>query len=440
MFRSLFKPNFPFKPKRFPFFYGWMVTIVATIGMASSIPGQTMGVGVFTEYLIEKTGLTRLEISTAYMVGTIISALLIPFAGRFLDKIGARTMIIIAGFGLGLALFFLAGFGEWNQEVLDFFPWFSVTLKATLIMIFIFLLLRQFGQGIMTMTSRNMLSKWFETRRGLVSGISGIVVSFAFSIAPRVMNDLIRNYDYTQSILIMALICGLGMAGLGWLFFRDNPEECGLLMDNGSISDKKENPEQSTREVPLAEARKTYDFWIFCLGLSSSSFIVTGFTFHISSIGELAGLTRDQSFEIFFPIALISVITHFIGGWISDRAPLKYLLMLQVLALGIGSMALLEFQNIWCQYIVIFCYGIQGGLWAVLSIVTWPRFFGRAHLGAIAGLVVGCQVFASAIGPAVFGASQSWFGNYNVAAWIAGILNLILFIGATRAKVYYKKK
>ena len=132
MFRSLFKPNFPFKPKRFPFFYGWIVTIVATLGMASSIPGQTMGIGVFTEYLIEKTGLTRLEISTAYMVGTIISALLIPFAGRFLDKIGARTMIIISGFGLGLGLLFLAGFGEWNQAVLDFFPWFSVTLKATL--------------------------------------------------------------------------------------------------------------------------------------------------------------------------------------------------------------------------------------------------------------------------------------------------------------------
>ena len=440
MFKLLFNPNFPFKPKKFPLFYGWVIAILATIGMVSSIPGQTMGVGVFTEYLIKKTGLSRLEISLAYMTGTIISSLIVPVAGRLLDKLGARKMIVISGLGLGIALLFLAGFGEWNQTILGFIPWLSVTVKATIIMIFIFLLLRQFGQGIMTMTSRNMLSKWFETRRGLVSGISGIAVSFCFSIAPRVMNDLIRHFDYIQTILIMALICGIGTAILGWLFFRDNPEECGLLMDNGSISGRKNNPEQSTREISLVEARKTYDFWIFCLGMCSSSFIITGFTFHISSIGKIAGLSRDQSFEIFLPIAIISVVTHFIGGWISDRMPLKYLLMLQVLTLGIGSLALMEFQNIWYQYVVIVCFGIQSGLWAVLSMVTWLRFFGRAHLGAIAGLAMGCQVFASAIGPTVFGASQSWTGNYNTAAWIAGILNLILFIGATRAKVYYKEK
>ncbi|MBT4285885.1 MAG: MFS transporter [Deltaproteobacteria bacterium] len=440
MNKLLLNPNFPFKPKKFPFFYGWMIALLATIGMISSIPGQTMGVGVFTEYLIKKTGLNRLEISLAYMTGTIISSLIVPFAGRVLDKLGARTMVIIAGLGLSLALLLLAGFGEWNQSMLGFIPWFSVTVKATVIMIFIFLLLRQFGQGIMTMTSRNMLSKWFETRRGLVGGISGVAVSFGFSIAPQVMNDLIRHFDYIQTILIMALTCGLGTAILGWLFFRDNPEECGLLMDNGSITGRKVNPEQSTRAVTLVEARKTYDFWIFCLGMCSSSFIITGFTFHISSIGKIAGLSRDQSFEIFLPIAIISVITHFIGGWISDRVPLKYLLMLQVLNLGIGSMALMEFQNIWYQYLVIACFGIQSGLWAVLSMVTWPRFFGRTHLGAIAGLAMGCQVFASAIGPPVFGASQSWTGDYNTAAWIAGILNLLLFIGATKAKVYYKKK
>ena len=58
----------------------------------------------------------------------------------------------------------------------------------------------------------------------------------------------------------MALSCGLGMAVIGWLFFRDNPEECGLLMDDGTVKKRKKNPEQSNREITLAEARKTYDF------------------------------------------------------------------------------------------------------------------------------------------------------------------------------------
>jgi hypothetical protein len=34
-----------------------------------SIPGQTMGVSVFTDILIEKLGISRLNLSLTYMVG-----------------------------------------------------------------------------------------------------------------------------------------------------------------------------------------------------------------------------------------------------------------------------------------------------------------------------------------------------------------------------------
>ena len=40
-----------------------------------------MGVGVYTDYLILHTGLNRLEISMAYMTGTILSSLLLPKEG-----------------------------------------------------------------------------------------------------------------------------------------------------------------------------------------------------------------------------------------------------------------------------------------------------------------------------------------------------------------------
>ena len=58
-------------------------------------------------------------------------------------------------------------------------------------------------------------------------------VAFSFSGAPLFMNEIIGEYGYSKSILIMAILFGFGMALLGWLFYRDNPEECGLLMDGG---------------------------------------------------------------------------------------------------------------------------------------------------------------------------------------------------------------
>ena len=65
----------PFAPSRFPFFYGWVIVFAATIGSIFSIPGQTMGFSVFTDVLIEELGLSRVQLSLAYCLGTEASGL-----------------------------------------------------------------------------------------------------------------------------------------------------------------------------------------------------------------------------------------------------------------------------------------------------------------------------------------------------------------------------
>ena len=71
-------PDFPFKPRSSPIFYGWFIVVAATIGMVFTIPGQTMGFSVFTDILIEELGLSRLQLSTAYLVGTVAERLFAP--------------------------------------------------------------------------------------------------------------------------------------------------------------------------------------------------------------------------------------------------------------------------------------------------------------------------------------------------------------------------
>ena len=191
-----------------------------------------MGVGVFSEYLISKTGLNRIELSFAYMMGTILSSIILPFAGKLLDRIGGRMMILATGIGLGVSLLF---FAQTVTLINSLSPVFSGFLPhsflALLVMTLAFMLLRQFGQGIMAMVSRNVLAKWFDAKRGLVTGISGSFVSFGFSSAPLGINILINRFGFPDTILLLSVTCGFGMALLGWLFFRDRPEECGLFMD-----------------------------------------------------------------------------------------------------------------------------------------------------------------------------------------------------------------
>jgi sugar phosphate permease len=437
-FSSIFQANFPFSPLRFPFFYGWCIVIFTTLGMIASIPGQTMGVGVYTDFLIQNSHLNRIQISMAYMTGTILSSLLLPLAGRYYDLVGGRIMIVFAGIGMGISLLLFAESLTIIHLVQSSLPNISILTSELLVITVIFFLLRQFGQGIMAMVSRNTLAKWFERRRGMVSGISGIFVAFSFSGAPLFMNIIIEDYGYSGSMILMAIIFGFGMAFIGWLFFRDKPEDCGLLMDGEKITSLDTTNFFSEPEITLKEALRTYNFWIFCLGLCSAAVIVTGLTFHISSIGALAGLSRMEAYGLFLPISVISVISHFIAGWASDRMPLKYLLMIMLAGLAVGSLGILYLESFWFRLMLIIGFGVQGGIWGCLTIIAWPRFYGRKHLGAISGVFMGAQVFASAIGPPVFGLSENLNGDYSSAAWISVALNLLLLLGTVRAVSYYR--
>ncbi|MEN8446946.1 MAG: MFS transporter, partial [Cyanobacteria bacterium J06555_13] len=93
---SLFRPDFPFSPAKFPIFYGWVILLTSVLGVLASVPGQTIGVSVFTDHLIEATGLSRLQLANTYLVGTLTSGCLLPLGGKMLDRLGARRVIVLA--------------------------------------------------------------------------------------------------------------------------------------------------------------------------------------------------------------------------------------------------------------------------------------------------------------------------------------------------------
>ncbi|MBT7372315.1 MAG: MFS transporter, partial [Gammaproteobacteria bacterium] len=59
--------TWPFDPRRSPVYYGWVVWLFSTVGFLFSIPGQTMGMAVFTDPFIEVLGLSRTQLSMAYL-------------------------------------------------------------------------------------------------------------------------------------------------------------------------------------------------------------------------------------------------------------------------------------------------------------------------------------------------------------------------------------
>ncbi|WP_238988402.1 MFS transporter [Aureibaculum marinum] len=216
-------------PKKVPFFYGYVVLFIGTLGIWASIPGQTVGVSVFTDPVKDALGLTRNQFSNAYMIGTFISSFFVPKAGFLFDKYGARYVAFFAAILLSLSLLFAslsASISEFFKQILNTTSWVVPFFVITILFFFI----RFSGQGVLTMASRNMIMIWFDKNRGKVNAISGIAVSLGFSSSPLFLNHIIDTNGWQLSWQLIAL-CLLIFSILILQFYRNNPEDFNMKPD-----------------------------------------------------------------------------------------------------------------------------------------------------------------------------------------------------------------
>jgi MFS family permease len=410
--------------------------------MLMSIPGQTVGVSVFTDFLIEALGLERSMLSMAYLVGTVASALMLSRAGRAYDRFGARITGIVVSILLGLTLVYLSYSDVISDSLIGSVGAFARTAGSAIPIIisftvisFGFFMLRFFGQGTLTLVSRNMVMKWFERRRGIANAVLGATISLGFSLAPRFLDDLVGMTGWREAWRMLALVL-LGFTVLIWIFYRDSPQIFGLEPDGGMKGPaKKSHPDTvASRDFSLKEARRTYAFWIITLTLCLSALLITAFTFHVVSIFETSGLTREDAVNIFLPSAIVAVSIQFIGSWISDYIRLKWLVSMHLFG------AMLLSAGIWAlgaeapALLIIAGMGLNQGMMGITSNISWPRYFGLQHLGEVSGFAMAWTVAGSAIGPYFFSLSLDFTGTYGTISIFFFVTSILLFIGSFRVR------
>ncbi|MDO5968831.1 MFS transporter [Flavivirga aquimarina] len=419
-------------PKKFPFFYGYVILFIGSIGVLASAPGQTIGISVFTDPVKDALGLTRNQFSNAYMIGTLLSALLVAKAGVWFDTYGARYVAFFAALLLGLSVLICSvsvEISEYIKSLLNFDSWLIPFLLITVLFFFV----RFSGQGVLTMASRNMIMIWFKKNRGKINAISSITVSLGFSSAPFFINKLIDNNGWQVSWQIIA-ICLFIFSLLILQLYRNKPENFNMLPDGdtkGSDDVKVENVET---DFTLKEAKKTRAFWMFGFALAFSSFFSTGFTFHVVSIFTSHDYPKNQAIAIFIPISIIAISVSTLCNILSDYVQHKVYLYLMLLSGVLASLGLLLLSNTFGVYLIIIGLGAYSGLFAVVNAVTWPRFYGRKYLGSITGKIMSFLVVASAIAPSLFSYSFTSLGSYIYISYIALAFLLFLIIGSVRVK------
>lgn len=394
-------------------FYGWRILGLAIITGGLTGPGQTIGVSVFVDQFISDLGMSRSEVSTAYLIGTLIAALGLPLIGRRVDRVGVRRAMTVIGVAFGVALVGMAG-------VQGF-----VTLAIG------FVAIRLLGQGSLMLVSTVAVTLWFEKRRGTVLGIFTTGTAIVMALVPVGLSLVIEGYGWRVAWLTSAVMIWLVVVPIARFGMIDRPSDIGQVPDGPNPKKMKPSKEQTRVSATRTEALRTKRFWSLLAASATVGMLVTALNFHQISLLADAGLTATEAAVMFLPQVIGAAAAGLLFGYLSDRLTGRELIPM---AMGLLIISLVLAASLTPGVAVVLyavSLGAAGGAIRSVSATLLPRWFGVRHIGEIQGTASFIDVASTAVGPVVFALARDATGGYGGAATWFIIMPLLAGIVAT---------
>jgi len=395
-------------------YYGWIIVFIAGLGLFFSGPGQTYSNSAFIDEYINHFGWSRSEVSGLYSLATLIAGFIMILVGRFIDRFGQRTMMVIVGIILSIACFYN-----------------SIVSNIWMLMIGFFLI-RLFGQGSMSLIPNTLVAQWFLKKRGIAFSIMTLG-SFASAMSfPLINTWLIDTWDWQFAWRFWGILLLFVFVPIAFLGVRNKPEEMGLEPD-GFLEDKRHNSQyklgisivETEENWTLKEAMKTKTFWAILICVGIPAMVNTGITFHIISIFGTNELSPELAALVLSLMAFVGIPMSFVSGYITEKIKTNYLLVIIFIIQIILLLMLLVTTNFIIAILFGVLWGVANGIERIGLNVIWPNYFGRKYIGSINGVGATVGVLGSAFGPLPFGIGYDVFQNYTIVIIITLIFPII---------------
>ncbi len=379
-------------------FDGRSILLIAILTGGLTGPGQTIGVSVFIDHFVDDLELSRSSVSTAYLIGTLTGATVLPFVGRFVDRRGVRLAQIIVGLLFSLALVNMSFVGG------------VVTLTVG------FVGIRMLGQGSLSLIAGVTVALRFRNNRGTALGVHSVGQQGLMALVPVALAATIAAVGWRTTWLIAAAVVAVTVVPLAWLGLRTMPI--------GQTRNSPSPDEEHGPSVPRGAAMRTRGFWILVAVSGAAGMLTTALNFHqIDLLGD-AGLSSGEAAAMFVPQVVGSTVAGIGFGRLIDRVGGRWLpaASMLILAAAHGLAAVVG------PGISVLLYaatlGATGGSVNVVTKSLLPEWFGTRWLGEIQGSLTLFNVGASALGPLMLAVSRDAFDRYPPAVLLLGAIPL----------------
>ena len=391
------------------FLYGWWIVFVAAVGLSMGYgPIVTFTFGIFFKLLNQEFGWSRGDISQAFSISLFVMSLVFPFVGRLVDRFGARKVIIpsILLFGLGLMSLSLLSANIWQLYA-------------------VYILLGLVGGGTAPVPYSNVLSHWFDKRRGLALGVAMVGLGLGAFVMPSLAQMLIVSQGWRQAYIVFGLMVMVITIPIVGLFFKETPEMVGLRPDGDVINPNQPNGSEQKIGLSAQEARQTHTFWILVGAFFLMSASVHGCLIHLVPLLTDRGISPQLAAGATSLFGAALLFGRVGAGYLLDHFFASSVALCFFCGTALGLLLLWSGVTGTAAFIAAFLVGLGMGAEGDIIAYLIGRYFGLRAFGEIYGYAFGAFTLGGVSGPLLMGRGFDATGSYSLGLGVFVVVTLI---------------
>ena len=352
------------------------------VAFASSF-GQTYYIGIFGPAIQSEFGLSHTAWGTIYMLGTLGSALLLPWTGKQIDRLDLRLYTGLVGL---LAVAACATT--------------ALTVSPAMLVLAVFLL-RQSGQGLMSHVGITSMARYFDTGRGRAIAIATMGFAIGEAVLPfaAVLMIAALGWRWSYGVTALTLAFVLVPASL-WLLRGHFDRHRAHLAE---LSAPRASEKAHTRSWTRAEMLRDPRFYLLMPGVLAPSVVLTAMFFHHLNLADAKAWSHAWMTGSYVIYALAVVVTSLMAGPTIDRYGAGRLVPYMLIPMIAAMLIVAQYHHPWIAWPYLFLIGVSTAIAHTAVSAMWAEIYGVAHLGAIRSLTTAISVLASALGPVSLG-------------------------------------
>ena len=334
--------------------------------------GQTFFISLFVPFWITSFEISNASFGVLYTSVTIISAGLLSISGRFIDSMSLRNFSFIVFTGLIMSTIILSQ---------------ANTLFVLMIGL---LLVRFFGQGLMTHTAATGIAVYFDSNRGKALGFTALGNPAGQFFLPLLVVPLIAFTGWRYSLLYLVVLALLVVLPTIWTI--------------GNMEDAEVNTVAKTSKViPKERYLKSPQFWLIASNIFVIPFIGTAIFLYQFTIGQSKGWDAAWVSFSFAFFAVFSAASLLFSGNLVDRYSGIKLFPLYLIPTVAALLVIALIDHKWVFPLFYTLLGISSGLGSTVKTAMQVEVYGKSNLGKIRSYFSTMLVLSTALGPPVFG-------------------------------------